>query len=294
MNSKYAVIVPIGESDGQLHELSHWMPQAVKLGFQIILVHDYLNPAIFARLNEICEGVELQSKIMNIRGSFGSPGAARNAGLSHVTAEWIAFWDSDDLPNCENFVQMVAEAEVNTCDVACGAFTKFDLMTNTPISSYKNIKCLNYTLPNPGLWRFAFKKSVIENRKFPDLSMGEDLVFLGNLGLESKQILFSQLEVYRYYCGSKYQLTNQKNSRKSMIDAITHLALIAQEGPRNSYSTQLLLKLVLSSIFSSPTISKFKAIKYSYVLTRKMSARVFFESIQSLKSSRMKITPHED
>jgi hypothetical protein len=124
--------------------------------------------------------------------------------------------------------------------------------------------------------------------------MGEDLVFLGNLGLESKQIYFSQLEVYRYYCGSKYQLTNQKNSRKSVIHAITQLALIAQAGPRNSYSAQLLLKLLLSTIFSSPAISKFKAIKYSYVLARKMSATVFFESIQSLKSSRLKITPHED
>lgn len=137
-------------------------------------------------------------------GNYGNPGSARNAALSELRGEWVVFWDVDDNPNVEKTVQCInseSDSEVIICNfriyyLGKGVYKRFEL--RNPKSDIPSF---------PGIWRFIFKKNLLDGVYFPNLPIGEDQVFLAKVLSRHPQITFIKEEIYQYNRGTQGQIT---------------------------------------------------------------------------------------
>ena len=96
-------IVPVSGMAGRLHNLENWLSTIHDLDIQIIIIHDHRDSETERQLLSIL-GTINSPKIAYLSGAFGSPGAARNAGLERVDSKFVCFWDSDDLPQPQSIL----------------------------------------------------------------------------------------------------------------------------------------------------------------------------------------------
>jgi hypothetical protein len=80
-----------------------------------------------------------------------------------------------------------------------------------------------YFLRNPGIWRFAFKKALMNEVKFQDFSMGEDLIFLSRNVSNIHEVFRWNAVVYSYSTGDKRSLTSNRRKFGDGIGASRHL-----------------------------------------------------------------------
>jgi glycosyltransferase involved in cell wall biosynthesis len=226
-----------------------------------------------------------QSNIIIDRSSFGSPGNARNFGLKKAKGEWITFCDADDALSIKEFNNMIRTGIELDKDTCVGSYISHNLK-NGNLKKFKidpvNWK-LNYkTIANsPGIWRFAFKRSSIADVKFPNLSMGEDQVFLVEYFSTMRSILFYEPIVYTYHVGFSGQLTSYKSNQKKISKALklSIVQLMRTTNPESLYLlTQMITNQALTSLkyggprqklFGAHVIIKLKMQKYTSVFKRK-------------------------
>lgn len=158
-----------------------------------------------------CENVTL------IKGYFGNPGQARNAGLSVAKTKWIMFCDSDDVVYLKNVTHLLAGCS-SKYDVIIGSFDSINLY-NSNYSQYIAESIENVML-NPGIWRWVFKNEFISELKFPALSMGEDQLFLAQVVNKMPNIHISKKLFYTYHIGDVHQLTSKKQHISNLKEAI--------------------------------------------------------------------------
>lgn len=203
------IVVPITLMSGKLHNLERWLPTAKSHGLSVILVHDKKDEETSLQLMKLLEITDCTAINLH-EGFFGGPGLARNFGLSLVQTEWVAFWDSDDLPDL-NVIQKaitLAKPEVTTVvtnfeilDTSSGKVSKMN-----PVSDLTSLAC------QVGIWRFTFRTRRAKEAKFGVSLMGEDQIFISGLRLTEEEIIFNSAVSYRYVKGTDYQLTS--NPRK--------------------------------------------------------------------------------
>lgn len=255
-----SVIVPITKMAGKLDFLESWLPEAIKANLQVVLVHDIQDTDTSGEIQQLAHA-NPSVHLHLIEGHFGSPGATRNQGIKEVAGEWVAFWDSDDQPSVENFLEMVRLAEGEKADVAIGDFLRqvhpiveSDYMTRArPIN-------LDTVYRDPGLWRFAFRATKLNGLIFKDFLIGEDLIFLLESAYFSKKIFFFEKIVYRYSVNLPGQATSsfralndysrtleylgpKLNTSDSILFLVTYLKLLA--GSLKHIGLRANLKLIL-------------------------------------------------
>lgn len=209
-----SIVVPIRNMGGRLESVKDWLVQASRLNIEVIFVNDASNDATLVELNEIITKNKYRF-VKSFDGNFGGPGPARNSGMNISSGRWIAFWDADDEPSVQNFFEMVQLAELECHDLAIGAWTSKKIIYGPdPLKSFEKIRKPKFfnILESPGIWRWAFKAEVARRSKFPELLMGEDLIFLANLNL-SPRYTYNKV-VYTYIQGSPGQLTSNVRALK--------------------------------------------------------------------------------
>ena len=97
-------VIPVGEDHLAKNRIKHWVAEANKFSSELKLVividsEKLPTSSQFENLN--------LSNFEIIQGNFGSPGSTRNAGQIEVNSKWLSFWDCDDEPNIESFLEMV-------------------------------------------------------------------------------------------------------------------------------------------------------------------------------------------
>ncbi len=205
-----SVVVPVALGRGPLDILLSWVDEAIQENFHVVVVLDGSPDAFNRELTSLFS----RSTSMNLtllNGIYGSPGAARNAGLNAAIGKWVYFWDSDDLPYIQRAKSMVLEADRTNSKFAVGSFewkqgNSIDKIQPHLLNQTHHKNLISIGL-NPGIWRFAFRRSEI-NHKFSTLQMAEDQIFLlQNVEFSQCFLTFEEI-VYRYHSGIPSQQTS--------------------------------------------------------------------------------------
>ena len=221
-----SVVVPVRKMAGKLEFLTNWLHQEATKSMQVIIVHDYYDDETANELKQIISRTNL-GNIRFLEGHFGNPGSARNAGLALANTAWISFWDSDDLPDVEEFLAMIQSADAQGAECAVGSFSVFrgsiESTGKKHVIDSKNENYFDDIAMNPGIWRWAFRSSILGNSRFLPIRMGEDVTFLADLNVVDRKIFSSSRIVYNYQTGFAGQLTSQSELISDLVISIEYL-----------------------------------------------------------------------
>jgi len=241
-------IIPIALISGRTEALRDILSQASKNNVNFILVHD-IQDLSNSRIVKKIYAEYSRTDDNFIEGYYGSAGQARNAGFQLCKTEWVCFWDSDDQVYVDKFVEMVEHAKELNFEIAVGLISvKSRSSSKPPCLSDKLVNNIFFDLQIanfPAFTRMAFLTSLIKTRPFPDIKIGEDLIFLLSLNLPIKRIYLSNSEVYRYFIGSKNQTTFNYN-----IDIMYELLLeILESIEKKHFASKRMAIAMLNKIF---------------------------------------------
>lgn len=146
-------------------------------------------------------------------GDFPNQGVARNMGLSNATAEWICFWDCDDIPLISNVLEQLEELNLKNLefDLIVGGIEVITepLSVSTfiphPYGSSEFYKDLGYM---PAFTRIIYRRESITGKLFANLNFGEDVFFLSDLFTKDLQIHSSRMILYKYLRGHPRSVTS--------------------------------------------------------------------------------------
>ena len=206
-NSLLTAIIPMRPSLADLDNLVNWFSQEGAELVHFVIVCDRATDEIrdITRLLPF-RYPRLQINVIN--GEYFGPGPARNAGISLVSSRYVAFWDSDDLPDILRVVTTLKNIDPNNEKLHVGSF-----VIRSRGRSPKIIKTMNLTqlARNPGLWRCLIPSKTLVGNSFPGYLLGEDQVFLANVVAQAKDIEYTEDIFYTYMYGNSGQLTSTKD-----------------------------------------------------------------------------------
>ena len=224
-----SVVVPIREMGGKLAPLFEWVEVALNNGSEVILIHDFADSRTEYELSKF---VNLHStdRLIFISASFNSPGLARNEGIKRISGDYVAFWDSDDLPDVLQIVRLARECMNKDFEIGVGGFLTLD-ESNRVLNLYPTSlqDSLQEIAMHPGLWRMVFKTSIVKNVKFTSLLLAEDQVFLAMLKPAQKRIMFSDQIVYGYVVKREGALTTRRINTSDLIEAVEYLTVLLRD-----------------------------------------------------------------
>jgi hypothetical protein len=259
------IIVPITNLAEHLHNLESWISIVESGTLTIIIVHDISDDRTGGALRElISKYPELNIEL--IEGHFGSPGLARNAGLQALKNEgWVSFWDADDVSLVENFLEMVHLADLDHKDIAVGGFEVVDLNISNKFSRELHLFSGNRNFHEialyPGIWRWAFRVSIIAGKNFKDLKMGEDQEFLASLDIQISELYFYENSVYKYFINRLGQLTSSSNSVEELVKTM-EVTLGRSDVYRSKLGQLFFLRQITTLFVRGTTTQKCKIISF--------------------------------
>lgn len=212
------VVVPFADRLQNLEPLESWLSaESLPKNFRVIFVHDVKNHD-----NATEEVINLLSKLdadsfIYIKGKYGSPGAARNAGLENVTAEWVCFWDSDDLPLPREFLKMIENGVRSQSQICVGKFEIRQHQNKLQKNPSRGNSRVSVAM-TPGFWRMAFTRQSIGDVHFSNSRMGEDQLFLMAINFANLRWYRHNAVVYRYLVGVDSQLTNAEANYTDLLE----------------------------------------------------------------------------
>lgn len=259
---RLSIVTPVALMAGRLQNLYSWISSIGDLPVEVILIHDKKDEKTGVELREIVNSLD-NSKIAIIEGMYGAPGLARNAGLLIAAGEWVCFWDSDDLPQVEDFYVMVEAALASDSECAVGGFTAVHDVTGERKSHLLTSNYLDEIAINPGIWRFAFKRSALENLDFSSLLMAEDQLFLAKFGIPTRKIEIFSKSVYQYFVGENFHLTRNKIALQDLPTAVSYsFSLIGRLGNGdNRFASILLSRQVIAALRAGNTATRLRVLK---------------------------------
>lgn len=253
------VITPVTSMAGKLEDLKSWLQLVADFDVLVVLVHDYRDQETESELTEISNSLK---HVSLISGRFGSPGAARNAGLDKIDSRWVAFWDCDDRPSVQSFMRMIELGSHR--EILVGDYQAFE----EGASYFEHIVRTGGKDPmvslmsNPGIWRIAFRQSAIHGVLFQPLKMAEDQLFLYEVLSRDPSVSFHPEVVYGYRRGLPGQLTLNRAAMKDLGIALKYMeSEVSQMNTRTNYADYFLSSLQMSGIKNGPWSVKLKAIK---------------------------------
>jgi glycosyltransferase involved in cell wall biosynthesis len=198
------IVVPVHNMFGRLHNLKSWV--IIKADeVEVILVHDDDSEDAQTQ-SELDEIKKLGENIRVIRGNYGGPGAARNAGKSLARGPWLSFADSDDfvyVSELTNLVKSFTQGDF----LIVGSYEKYSL---GKVQVHRVGSEIDIAL-ELGHWRIVYPRKAIQNIFFPNFYLGEDQVFFAKVYALVPLIHFSSEIIYEYFVGIPGQLTESVN-----------------------------------------------------------------------------------
>jgi glycosyltransferase involved in cell wall biosynthesis len=218
-----SIIVPVTQMAGKLENLRSWVSLCDPEQVQILIVHDNRDQETGRELTTIIESSEACTLI---DGRFGSPGIARNAGLSKSLGKWVMFADSDDFVfTCEALSLLMNPLE-ESVEVVCGSYMETSCKNSEEHRFDVLGESINSIIIKPGLWRFILRSDIAHKNPFRDFMMAEDQVYLIENKVYSRNIFFSEKIIYNYFVDNPSQATSNRkriNDLRRSIPYLIHL-----------------------------------------------------------------------
>ena len=213
-------MIPIHDAEGKTAALRNVLRRTN--GIHVVLVFDSCRDNTFKEFEEILKNREILD-VEVIIGDFGSPGAARNAGLAKVQSDWVVFWDADDLPDPSALTKVIEKVDSNLFQMIVTQFNSVDFSTNVLCSTASRTRGRLSLAINPGLWRITFNTDRAKKLAFQEFKMGEDQFFLAEFMATKPRILFSPIQTYLYSLNTPGQLTGSIKTKLELRQSIKAL-----------------------------------------------------------------------
>lgn len=244
-NLSYTVVVPFFNFPKLNSEFAKCVEQGITLGIKFVLV---CSPG-----DDTWK--ELSQETKNVRVIFtgsDNPGKARNEGLEFVETDWISFWDADDKPEVDEFLELLRKTVLARREIGAGGFTitsddSRSVLVPLPENRARIAEIAVLTFP--GLWRFVFRCDVINGLKFPALSMGEDQIFLGQVIQKIEHVFIYPRSIYQYRQNPN-QLTQNPSRRSEVNSAIEEMIRLrfSYTGKHLSFPNKVFLRNVVTAL----------------------------------------------
>ena len=217
MKSILTVIVPVGPMVGRTDNLFNWLKLIENKPLEVIIIVDDKKDGTRELIIDEVTKLNFEN-ITLLSGAYGGPGLTRNEAIPLIRTKWFSFWDADDFPNINNFLEMILEAGKSGHKVAMGQFSVKDSKSQTTqFFTRESSEDWELSIAQaPGIWRFAFCREEFQQVLFPALIMGEDQVYLASLNIEKKDVYETNLIVYEYFIGMSEQLTQKASAIKDL------------------------------------------------------------------------------
>ena len=244
---------------GKLQNLKTWIPLAIQHRISVRLIHDFRDLQTSTELKDLVES--LNSEFLSLQeAALGSPGAARNLGMLNIKSHWVAFWDSDDIPDIPQFLEMLNRNPKS--DISIGGYVEHDVLSNQRLAFQISLNYLESQLIRRlGIWRMGFKAEILEGKYFPTTSMGEDQIFVAEIGLAGLEISHYPHAVYEYKTNQSGALTSNKKAKTDLVLSIRYLIVLL--GSKDDLNFQFRARMFWSLIISM-LISNSRNLKYAF------------------------------
>ena len=188
-----------------------------------------------------------------IEGDFGNPGSARNAALDKVETEWFCFWDSDDRPDIEMYLEMVESAEHFKVPIAKGGYkivSQVGELSKRVVIPIEGFSHPAEHLSDPGLWRYVFTRKIYGQIRFPSVRMGEDQDYLVQALMITESVHIFPYVIYSYVVGGKDQLTQSAVNSEEVYKSLLYLAGLRENDRRDRKNNELIVTSFLKQFVS--------------------------------------------
>lgn len=268
-NQLLTVIVPISRMFGKMQNLMSWLISVDDHECEVIIVHDKQDEGTSEELKQLLQKLDSQ-KVEFLEGSFGSPGLARNFGKSHATGTHVMFCDSDDVLQLSSVLEVIEKNPNNS--VIIGSYTAVNSLSSQKFIIHPVPENLFQLAKSPGMWRFIFRSEVVKNIDFAEFCMGEDQLFLAQVGMFSQDIVRVSETLYHYYTNNSSQLTSQKDRIPDLISVIH--CLKEEEGRFDGKNRAFVKLLVLKN-----SLTILKNLRSLRVDSKKIASRDMYRQI---------------
>ena len=279
-----SIVVPIASYSTKYANLLEWISNCKDERIEILICYDQHGKQNSNFITDFAKNQSDNSRV--IKGSYLSPGIARNAGLEQACGKWVIFCDSDDFVNVTQWDQLISRLN-NYSDSTLVAFN-FSVtdsiieIRQSKFSKYLKFMAFGNFSTIPGLWRLCFDRESIGSTRFTDIRLGEDILFLIEFLSKNKKISYSNFNFYTYLVGQENQLT-QNSSRET--EYVKILDRIIDQDLRHNMQSRILQQIFLlrirKSAHNQPSESNLNARKYRRFITQEISLRPF-SSVLSL------------
>lgn len=225
---KISVVIPVYNVEKYLSECLDSVVNQTYKNLQIIIVDD--GSTDFSR--KICDVyAEKDNRITVVHQKNAGAGAAKNTGLELIDGDYFSIIDSDDYIELDMYEKMVNSLEKYNADIVQCLFRnvyvndsfdrKYKFKGNYPkVLTPKNfLKEYLYDWKYAIFWNKLFKKSLLQNIKFPVGRKIDDEFFTYKLICNSKKIVNIEDVLYSYRM-RKTSVMNENDSDRLIYDRI--------------------------------------------------------------------------
>ncbi len=193
--------------------------------YELIIVNDCSTDKTEAKILELCQKYQNIKYITHKENK--KAGGARNTAMKVAKGEYILFLDGDDQLADKDVIKKLNETIGNDMpDVVYLGFKiegdREELVIPTPETCTKTYKAAQDKYPNP--WSKCWRREFLEENdiKFPENRFYEDVLFVYNGVMKSKNSKIADYVVHKYTSGRKNSMTTTINL-KNVEDTILNL-----------------------------------------------------------------------
>lgn len=239
--------------------------------YEIILVNDASTDETIDKLNEFKQHHPENVNVID-KASNEGVAEARNSGLSVARGKWIVFFDPDDALVDHGYSQLLSLVEDNDeVDILSFGVTSVNENEWSEELTKTNLDNLKIEWRGTGqeyvlnglsgvCWRFFFRHDVLKDRRFSQLTLLEDYMFVLPVFLNDVKVARTFTTIY-YYMQHSTSATNMLDAQKlnrgcdDMVAVLSKMSAVMEglnvplqdklKERQSNYATNLLSRLLL-------------------------------------------------